>query len=121
MRYFALLSAMALFISIAGGAGPTACISSTSTIPYITVSQLEQRLLQPKWPEPPPGARLEGIAIFEIEVSAKGEVLCMNRLGGHPLLLSILEPVVQTWRFRAGGRVRGLIPVRYSSAGFQLL
>lgn len=120
MRYLLFLLLLPIF-SLPNGAAPVGCTSSTSTIPYITVSQLELRLLAQKWPEPPPGARLEGFAIFEVQVSAKGEVVCMNRVGGHPLLLSTLESAVWAWRFRPGNEFRGLIPVRYSSAGFRLL
>jgi hypothetical protein len=105
----------------AGAVDPGGCTSSTSTIPYITVSQLEQRLIGKRWPEPPPGARLEGFAIFEIQVSSQGEIACLNRVGGHPLLLKALDGVLRTWKFRPGSEFRGLVPVRYSSAGYELL
>src|SRR5690242_14671909 len=120
MQYLRFLLPQLSFALLLAATDPSGCGSST-VIPYITVAQVEQRLMSRQWPAPPPGARIEGFAVFEIEVSSKGFVVCMNRVGGHPFLLSALEPTVRAWKFRPGDVFRGLIPVRYSSAGYQLL
>ncbi len=121
MGLFGALVVNLLVMFSAGAADPSDCTSSTSSIPYITVSQVEQRLIRQKWPDPPPGARLEGFAIFEVQVSSKGEIVCLNHIGGHPLLLKVLDGALRTWKFRPGSEFRGLVPIRYSSAGYQLL
>ena len=97
------------------------CGSATSSIPHLTIAEIKARLIAAPWPGSPPGARIEGYAVFQVKVSSVGKVDCVASVGGHPLLLSLLTPALRTWKFRQGTPFIGVVAVRYSSEGFQLL
>jgi hypothetical protein len=97
------------------------CTGSADTLNHVTVAAVTTRLIKPIWPPPPPGARVEGYAVFQVRVSAEGKVACISSVGGQTLLLSVLKGSVQSWRFRPGPPFVGLVAIRYSSMGYQLL
>jgi hypothetical protein len=98
------------------------CTISTSGVAHLTIAELRDRLVAPpSWPAPPPGARVEGYAVFQVKVSARGQVSCVVPINGHPLLASVLKPKIERWQFRPGRAFVGIIVVRYSSKGYELL
>jgi hypothetical protein len=97
------------------------CKISTSGIAHLTIAELRARLVAPTWPALPPGARIEGYAVFQVKVSSQGQVSCVVPINGHPLLVSVLRPKIEGWKFRPGSSFVGVIVVRCSSEGFQLL
>jgi len=96
------------------------CAASAS-YPHISVSQADERIIERKWPSPPPGTRIEGYAVFQVTVSNDGVVDCIKPVGGHPMLLSILKPAVAAWKFKSKEAFVALIAIRYSSEGYKLL
>ena len=117
MKLLILVLAMPLVIT---QASPD-CEGLTPIADRPSVAALERRLIEPIWPDPPPGARIEGYAIFEVTVSRHGSVGCVGRGGGHPFLMSVLEPAIRSWKFRPGRSFVGLVPIRYTAAGYRLL
>ena len=101
-------------------AAPKAC-SSAGSLPRLSVAGTAGQLAAKTWPAPPPGARIEGYAVFEVIVSPDGTPCCIKAIAGHPLLLSVLVPTIEHWSFKSDTPFVGVIVVRYSSSGFQLL
>jgi len=97
------------------------CEDSSNRYLHVSIAQVHERLLSLSWPKQPPGARIEGYAVFQISVSVEGKVDCVSPIGGHPLLLSHLSPAIKVWSFRSRMPFLGLVAVRYTSKGFQLL
>jgi hypothetical protein len=102
-------------------AASSACSCSTGSLPRFSVAETVRELATKKWPGPPPGARIEGYALFEIVVSPAGKVCCVTAVVGHPLLVSALMPMIEQWSFKSGRAFIGVIATRYSSSGYQLL
>jgi hypothetical protein len=99
----------------------TDCTASADASPHVAIADVRARLMESSWPTPPPGARIEGYAVFQIRVSVDGRVSCASSVGGHPFLLSVLTPRVHAWKFRPGPSFVGIVVIRYSSVGFELL
>ena len=102
-------------------AAPKNCSCSVGSLPRFSVAETAGQLAAKTWPAPPPGARIEGYAVFEVIVSRDGTPCCIKAIAGHPLLLSVLVPAIEHWSFKSGTPFVGVIVVRYSSSGFQLL
>ena len=115
-----------LFLVLVAVWGSTAattqpCSCSTAALPRLPADETARKVVYKTWPSPPPGARIEGSALFEVVVSADGKVCCLTALSGHPLLLNSLVPAIRQWRFTPGKSFVGLIGTRYSSAGYEIV
>jgi hypothetical protein len=98
------------------------CENSSNHNLHISIAQVHERLVSLSWPKPPPGARIEGYAIFQVGVTTEGKVNCISPIGGHPLLLSHLASAIAGWKFRSQMPFLGIIVVRFSSSeGFVFL
>ncbi len=118
MRVLTIVATMALTLN--RGSEAQDCASNVLA-PHLTVSETDQRILHRVWPSPPSGASMEGYAIIEIKVSSDGALCKLHRIGGHPMILGSVEQVLKRWTFRKGEAFIGLIVVRYSAAGYELL
>lgn len=111
----------ALMLAAGSIAAPTnPCSCTADALPRLSVAETTRRLVYKSWPPPPPGARIQGNAVFEVIVSSDGKVCCVKAIRGHPLLLSGLVPALQRWRFRPGKSFIGVIVTRYSSEGYRV-
>jgi len=95
---------------------------------YISIAEVHERVVSLSWPDPPPGARIEGNAVFQIKVALSGKVCSIESVGGHRLLLAVLTPEIKKWKFRPEMPFVGLVAVRYAgdprfpeSKGYQFL
>jgi hypothetical protein len=120
MRYLVKLLILLFVIGSHMMANPD-CENATNRSFHVSIAQVHERLIKSPWPLPPKGAKIEGYAIFQISVSTKGTIDCINSIGGHPLLLSQLNPIIKHWTFRTGLPFLGVIVVRYASEGYRLL
>jgi len=89
---------------------------------YISIAQIHERLVSLSWPKPPSFASIIGSAVFQIKVSASGEVCSIESIGGQSIVLALLKPEVKKWKFRPDGPFWGIIAIRYTSGrGFRFL
>ncbi len=102
-------------------AGTVPCDCPGEPRPRLSVGETAARLSTTRWPAPPPGARIEGYAVFEAVVSPDGAICCISAVAGHPLLVSTLGSVIRGWSFKPGKAFIGVVVVRYSSSGFQIM
>jgi hypothetical protein len=90
-------------------------------LPHTSVAETVKRLAEQKWPSAPVGANLSGYAVIEVNVSSDGHVCALKRIGGHPLVVGAVEQAVKTWTFSGGKAFVGVLVIRYSAGGYQLL
>ena len=92
---------------------------------YLSVAQMHERLVSLSWPDIPPvarNARISANAVFQIKVTATGEVCSVVPIGGSPIMIPPLELEIKNWKFQPGEKFWGLIAIRYvSSREFRLL
>jgi len=93
---------------------------------YISIAQIHERLVSLSWPDIPGIAKLARVsanAVFQIKVSASGEVCSIESIGGNPIFIPSLKLEVKKWKFRPNRPFGGIIAIRYTSSGrgFRLL
>ena len=91
----------------------------------LSIADVHERLVNMSWPESTPilwFAKIANYAVFQIKVTASGEVCAIEFIGGSALVKAALINEVKKWKFRPGKPFFGLIAIRYeTSAGFRLL
>jgi hypothetical protein len=113
---------LVLVVASASLSGATApCTCSKGVLPPFSVADTAHRLDAHPQPARPPGARIEGYTVLEVIVAADGRRCCVSAPMGHPLLVLPLATAIRRWCFKPGAPFIGVIVVRYSSSGYQLL
>ena len=87
---------------------------------HISIAEIHERLVSLSWPDilpPLSQARINAYALFQIKVSASGEVCFIESKSGSPLIVHPLTPAIKKWKFRPNKPFWGVIVIRYVSSG----
>ena len=96
------------------------CDESYSEHLHISIAQIHERLVSLLWPDISPPlsqARINAYALFQIKVSASGDVCFVESKFGSPLIVHPLTPAIKKWKFSPNKPFWGIIVIRYVSSG----
>jgi TonB family protein len=48
--------------------------------------------------------RIKGVVVLELGVDSQGDVVCVQVLSGHPMLVAAAIDSVKQWKFKAGNQ-----------------
>jgi hypothetical protein len=92
----------------------------------LSAQEFYKRAIHRVMPRLPSSCRCEGAVIVKLLVDEKGEVSCVERVKGHPLLVIPALKAMGEWRFKPLQREGDLVPfigevtVRFASSRVQV-